>query len=335
MSPAPITTAQLEPLIARIAAHQKSLGLNDERFVGRYQRFLSSTRTWKQRLLARDFTGLKLDKWMAKLTSMVTEIDSGQAPSVFYETLPFVRQLSALSARLDGQINDRRCVVALAPTGCGKSTWAKQEVSTSAGQTVYCSAVPTWRDNNSQIYQGLARALGAPEHSSSVAGANAVTEALKSHPRKVIIDDAHEGGICLFRIVRGLIDHTKARFILLAYPTYWDMIRSSSGGALDEANQLFGRCIKPVFDTYRGGVSASDVAAFLKAASGLNGEAKVLAERIAPLISSNGNLRVLADALEEATAELDDQDKVLSDSPETLVATVQALCPPLRTARRA
>jgi hypothetical protein len=75
----------------------------------------------------------------------------------------------------------------------------------------------------------------------------------------MFIDEAHEGGTTLMKIVKTLIDETPARFVQLAYPTEYDRVKTATAGALDEAKQLLGRTMKPVYDDYRNGLREEDV----------------------------------------------------------------------------
>jgi hypothetical protein len=317
----------LQRLVHRIEAHQKALGLTDQKFVARYSRFLNSERTWRQRLVGNVIDAKKPDEWInkqiSKLTAFVSELDGGSAKVEFFEDLPFVKKVLARLAILQGTTTDRRCLMVLATTGVGKSILARNEFEQSPRENAYVRANESWRDKNYQIAAGMGRVLGV-----DIAGYNpvqSITDFLKKEPITIFIDEAHEGGVALMKLMRTWIDETPVRFVYLAFPTQFDRIIHSTSGNMAEAKQLFGRTLKPVFDDYREGLAVEDIAVYLKKAAGLNGQAKAIAEKILIPIRDNGNLRVLADAVEEARAIAEDREEDLS-GPHILEA-VEALCP--------
>ena len=84
---------RVNSLIERIEAHQKSLNLPDVRFVARYQEYLRSTKSWRDRLIPRawDEIGRALSKWEGKLNALVALIDGGQDIGEYYESLPIAK----------------------------------------------------------------------------------------------------------------------------------------------------------------------------------------------------------------------------------------------------
>jgi hypothetical protein len=131
--------------------------------------------------------------------------------------------------------------------------------------------------------------------------------------------------VLLLKIVKHLIDETKSRFVLLAFPTIWRQMLSASDDSRAEAVQLFGRTQKPVFQDYAQGVKREDVAFLLRQQAGLERDIDAVANRILPLVRSNGNLRLLADAIEGAQNQADVTDKPVDG--ELIVQHVQVLCP--------
>src|SRR6185369_4324265 len=127
----------------------------------------------------------------------------------------------------------------------------------------------------------------------------------------LFLDEAHDGGIALMKIVRSLIDSTPSRFVYLAYPTDFDRVRNATTGGLYESHQFLGRCLKPIFDEYREGLQAEDVVAYLHATCGFNGDARAIASQITPLLCRHYNLRLLDDAIAEAQFQADDEDRDL------------------------
>ena len=127
------------------------------------------------------------------------------------------------------------------------------------------------------------------------------------------------------KLVKTLIDETSARFVLLAFPTTWRRMMSASDDARAEATQLFGRTLKPVFDDYSEGLRQNDVAMYLRLSTGLGDEVDQLAKDILPLVRANGNLRLLADAVEGAQRQADVTEEPVDS--DLIRAHVTALCP--------
>ncbi len=322
-------TGKLNLLIERIERHQRALDLNDAQFVARYQRFLGSAKTWRDRFCKRDFAdmGKSLTTWVRKLESMVAELDGHSVLEEFFDELPFAVKMTAIYDRLQGQHNDRRCGVGLATTGVGKSQWAMRVMNKHPRGTAYSRANESWRNSISQIISGIGKAIGCPipDFTNPATALNKVIESLKMNPLTVIIDEAHEGGVLLMKLVKTLIDETSSRVILLAFPTTWQKVMSASNDARAEAQQLFGRTLKPVFTDYANGTRKEDVVIFLQKAAGINGESEGIAAQILPLVRTNGNLRLLADAIEEAKLQAEITEKPLDG--RIIVAQVHALCP--------
>lgn len=314
-------------LIERIEAHQAALRLNDSRFVARYQRYLSSTDSWRRRLAARAWgeLGKSLDKWEKKLAAFVAEIDGASELSGFFQAMPIAAYGLNVYDALQGQRSDRRVAWLIGPTGVGKSwtmRWLAKDNPTSAA---YVHVNRGAKDSMMTIARLLARAVGATEVAGAAATFGNVVEALKATALTLIIDDVHEGGILMLRLIKHLVDDTRAKFVLGTYPTAWSALVNGSTDAHSEAQQLLGRSIKPIQRRWIKGLTEADMAAYLKLNLGGNGECAVLAERIAPLIQRNGNLRALADALELAQMNADDAGGEMTV--DLVEAAVRELCP--------
>lgn len=289
---------KLRSLVERIARHQKTLGLTDTDFVARYQRHLSSTRTWRQRLVNGDWKEMKLSKWIEKLQRMVAEIDHAVVTDDFYD-LPISREIRATYNLLQGQTNDRRCAVVLGPTGIGKTFAAKRLVAENPTANAFFETTPN--STPYHLVRGVARAVGAPEVIGIGAQTDALFEFLKGREMTVFVDEGHEAGVTLFKLVKSAINQTRTRWMLFCYPTKWRRLVTASDDAYSEAQQLLGRTLKPVIDGWADGVHREDVAAYLRAAAPeLTDDADSLAGTLTDTIRSHGNLRLLADALDTA-----------------------------------
>ncbi|MDD3885378.1 MAG: AAA family ATPase [Victivallaceae bacterium] len=307
MTTANTTTDRIKTLVERIAKHQQSLGLSDNAFVSRYQRHLGSVRTWADRLKAGDLSALKPDRWEGKLSAFVAELDGGTSTETVSEKMPVLVAMRELYQMLQGQRTDRRCVIMPGVTGVGKTVSARTIVNESPDEAGYLQIFPTWRDSGLQLALAFARAVGAQEAKTKAATFNNVVEVLKANPITIFIDDAHEGGVELLKMCKALIDATRVRLFLLVYPTAWRRLITANDDAHDEAQQLLGRTLKPVFDDYETGVDAETVAVFLREVGGLSAGVASASKTLAPILAKKGNLRLLADAVETAriAAEVD------------------------------
>lgn len=318
---------RVNKLIERIERHQAALKLPDVRFVARYQRFLGSAKTWRDRLCGRAWAdlGASLEKWEKKLSAFVAEIDGTSDITEFFDTLPIARYAQAVYDMLQGQRSDRRVAWLIGPTGVGKS-WAMlrlaRENPTSAA---YLHINRGAKESMMVIARMLARAVGATEESGAAATYMNVVEALKANPLTLIVDDVHEGGILMLKLLKHLVDDTRAKMILGTYPTAWRMLVNGSTDAHSEAQQLIGRSLKPVERRWEAGLAEDDVTAFLKLTLGGNGECRVLAEKITPTLRRSGNLRALADAIDLARGNADDDGADLTA--DLVEAAVREVCP--------
>lgn len=321
---------RMDLLVTRIEEHQKAKGLSDAQFGQRYAKHLGSAKTWRDRLIARKFEefGAKAHHWKRKLENFVAELDGRSAVALYVPTMPLARGLTALYHRLQTQQTDRRCGVCLAITGCGKSITARQIVNEYPREAVYVRANENWRDSKTQIGRGLAEALGLSHSHEKLSASNSlnrVIEHLKLNPLTIFVDESHEGGVMLMKLIKTLIDETSAKFILLAYPTSWNKMLAATDDSRAEAQQLFGRTLKPVFSDYSSGIKREDVITYLHQAAGLNGEAEEVASQILAMVRTNGNLRLLADAVEAAQVQTDATGEGLTGT--LIVEHVKALCP--------
>ena len=300
---------RLSELVTRFAQLQESLRLSDRRFATRFRPYLRSEKQWTA-LRKNTWDGyLNLERTLINLERMAASLDGGAPVLSFYDSLPFAREMDARLDDLLGTESDRRCVIVLATTGCGKTVWARRRSQDEPDALLYCRARPTWRENLFAIASGLAAAIGCPPEKSPRAQLDTLIDALRGgKQRTLLIDEAHDGGVALMKLAKTLIDETGTRFVYLAYPTEFDRVRGANEGALAEAKQLLGRTLKPIFDRYRSGLGAADIVEYLRAAAGLQKDGRTVAEEMLPLVRANGNLRVLEDAIESARIEVGDKD---------------------------
>lgn len=294
--------AEALAIVARISAYQTAAKLQDAALIRQFPD-LGSTRTWRQRLLADDFSGLRPDRMLARLKKVGTIMDGGLPDHEFHH-LPFTREILARVQLLERSTTDRRILVALAPNGCGKTTVARWCVSQSAGDRSYVRLRPAHRNKQLHLQNHILTTLGLGSSTTSkVAGEEALIAGLKQ-PRTVFLDQAHEGGPAVMHLLRLLVDETPSRFVYLGYDTAFRRVMSADSDTMIEAQAFLGRCMKPVFNAYKAGTSAADVREFLKATADMdNAVASGIANKLVGLLQRHCNLRLLADGVDAARAE--------------------------------
>lgn len=318
---------RVSELVGRIEKHQKDLGLKDSPFVLRYQRHIGSSKTWRERLCGRDWKelGLRLDKWEKKLSAFVQEIDGNAAIAEYFEDLPIAQYANATFHKLQGASSDRRCVWIIGNTGTGKTCSLRYIATNHPRKAVYVSANETWKESRMQIAGGLARAVGCAEGRSAAQTIRNVVENQMHNPLTICVDEMHEGGVLLMKLVKSIINETPARFILGIYPTAWTRLVNGTTDATAEAQQLLGRSVKPIVETWARGLTLRDIEQYLKCSTDLGDKCRLLADSISADIRMGGNLRLLADAVELAKANAD-EDGIDLD-PGMVTEAVQNLMP--------
>ena len=315
-------------LIERIERHQQALKLNDSRFVARYQRHLGSTKTWRDRLIARNWAeiGATLTKWEQKLRIFVAELDGQVALVDYQDKLPIALYGQQLYDVLQDQKNDRRVGWLIGPTGVGKSWTMARIKSDNPRDSVYLHLNRGAKDSMMVLSKQLARAVSASIGTSGADTFANVVEALIANPLTLIVDDVHEGGVLMLKLVKHLVDDTRVKLILGTYPTGWNALVNGSTDAMAECQQLLGRSVKPVNKTWVKGVTPLDVTYYLKAfVDGSPADCKILADRITPILTRNGNFRALADAVELARINADEDGETLTC--EMIGEALDSICP--------
>ena len=295
--------AELKKLSARILAIQVDRRLSDTQLVKDYPH-IGSTKTWRNRILEQRWDEINLITQLQNLRS-VSDILDGRLPGEFFDAeMPFATQMTKLLNRLERSTNDRRILVCLAPNGTGKSVFARWAVAQKNGTRSVVRMRPTWRNKKVHICAGIARAIGKPVTTTNPADVeHALIEALIAEPRTVFIDQAHEGGVELMHELRSFVDETPSRFVYLAYPTAYSRVQTGSTDAMIEAQAFIGRCLKPPFDNYRHGILVEDVRRYLVKVGSLTPlQAESTAARVLPTLRSTTNLRLLDDAITDASS---------------------------------
>ncbi|AHF94588.1 hypothetical protein OPIT5_29415 [Opitutaceae bacterium TAV5] len=310
--------AELEALIARVMRHQARLKLNNARFVARYAKRLKwSADVWVRtlrsdtrepgRLSARNW-----GKWTVALRDLVAEIDGAAGGEKVYP-LPILAESIRLYDCLQGSGGDIRIGWLVAPTGTGKSVSLRHLVKTN-DNTAYLFIPELWRNNKPAILRGLARAIGIEPDDDLDETIERIVARLNLTPMTILLDEVHEGGLKLVKLIKTLIEWTPTRFILTTWPLGYSKLADSLMN-LTEVNQLSGRSLLPIAQQWKRGNRPEDIAAWLSGACPeFDAETRdTLARDLCPRLSRWG-LRHLTQAVDAARADAGDEDSLTPDA---------------------
>ncbi|MCX6908128.1 MAG: hypothetical protein NTY01_08805 [Verrucomicrobia bacterium] len=322
----PTLKTELDALIARIEKHRAALRLSPAKFVARYQRYLGSVRSYEDRILTRSFDRLNTDKLLAKLRQFVAELDGGTSVQTVYQDLPVLSKLWTLYEMLQGQTTDRRCLVFVGVTGCGKTVGMRAICNDpdTAGDTAFVKCLPRMERSPLALALAVCTAIGCESSGSFTECVANIGGSLRAAPKTVMFDDGHYGGTLLMALIKCWIDETPSRFIYATYPTDFFALQTATLRGAAESQQLLGRCLKPKFDEYKDGIGLRDAAKFLRRAAGLDKDAESTARAVLDLCRRNGNLRLLADAVENVAISADDAGDEITG--RDIIEEVRALC---------
>jgi hypothetical protein len=293
--------------VARLKKAQTTLKLSNSQFVGRFRDgngdvLLGSQRTW-ERMSKDEWDNNKPEKWLDKLRQACSQLDGGTPVRNVFPDMPFFKKATEILNRLEAQKTDRRIAVMLGWTGTGKSVWARAQVDKQRATRIYVRAMPGWREKGIAICSGIIQAINGERLELNMGYDEALGKLkllLGSSDITVFLDEAHEGGVELMKIIRYLVDETTSRFVYLGYPTEYNRVVAASTGALAEARQFLGRALKPIFTDYQNGTKVEDVAVILKRNGFDAADARDVAARTTPSLVAGTGLRMLADCLELA-----------------------------------
>lgn len=310
-------STEINELVKRFIGHQKALGLTDARFAARYEQYLGSHKTWLK-LKDGSWPGhVNEDRILAKLKKFSEQIEGARCfdADQFFPNLPYVVQMKANFERLLASPLDIRGLISLAPQGVGKSWLATHLVeSEKTAPYFYLRLLHSYREKSFQLACAITEKIGGSRTRNPGDQMGELVKHAKSLGEIVLIlDEAHNGGIVLFKLLKDLIDETPMRFVYLGFPTEFDVIVGRSSSAIGESRQTLRRCLQPIHDDYRDGIMASDVEMYL-AGHGFkrNAELKAVAAEIQPLVTARYNLTTLATAIRDARKQADDEEVELS-----------------------
>ena len=313
--------SQITELVKRFSGHQRALGLTDARFAARYEQFLGSHKTWTK-LKDGTWPGhVSAERIAAKLKAFAEHLDGARSfdTESFFERLPYVVGMNAQFECLLASPLDIRGLISIAPQGVGKSWWASSIIEQNKREATpapyfYLRLLHSWRDRSYKIQCAIQEKLGGTKTKNP----GDQMEDLIRHAKALgeivlILDEAHNGGIALFKVLKDLIDETPMRFVYLGFPTEFDIVVGSNKSNIGESRQTLRRCMQPIHDDYRDGIGAEDIEVFL-AGCGLksNAELRKVSAEIQPYITARYNLTTLATAVRQARKEADDNNAPLS-----------------------
>jgi hypothetical protein len=327
-----VRSVEINALVKRFAAHQKALGLSDGHFAGRYEKYLGSPKTWIKLKNGTWEGHVNEQRILGELQKFAEQLDGARCfdAAQFIPNLPYVHLMDGQLDRLLASPLDIRGLISLAPQGVGKSNWASAVMQRAANDPnakyFYLRLLHSHREKSFQIACSIMEKLGGERtrNPGDMMGA-LVRHAQALGEFVLVLDEAHNGGIVLFNLLKDLIDETAVRFVYLGFPTEFDVITGKSSSAIGESRQTLRRCLQPICDEYRDGVMPFDVAAFLAAQGFKRGaEMRAMASEIQPIIAARYNLTTLAEAVREARKESQADGRELTLGMVT--AAVKQLC---------
>ncbi|MBK8255606.1 MAG: ATP-binding protein [Polyangiaceae bacterium] len=313
---------EFDRLINRAAQHQADLRLTNSQFATRYAAYVGSHKSWEHRLLPRKWDELKPATWLPKLRKFVALLDGASQDLDIFSTLPIVRHAEYLYETLQSRTNDRRCAMLIGTQGTGKSMALRHVQRSNKFAPVFVSANETWKDSRMRIATALATAVNASVSTSASGTFQTVVENLKASPITLLIDEAHEGGVLLMKLVKTIINETQSRIMLAVYPTAWNRLINGANDAYAEAQQLLRRTWRPVKPDWLAGINEPDLEAWAKAVE--LPALKARAADLLPRVRKHGNFSLLADALERSRLIADEAETELT--PDLFCAQIHELC---------
>lgn len=258
---------QFKALAARLDALQKMVSeaegkpVSDAEFARRYLPFSSSTLS-RIRNADDPYTG-SIENIAEKVQQAEEEIASrietvrlnAQADQGFVQTtLARAIQASVKKARASKL---RKVVVALSPTGGGKSEIGKMLASKG---NIYIEGRQSWRKSYKAFCAAIARAAGRPlrtVHYTEGEAEDRMIQALSTHDEVLYIDEANTLSGESINALKLIVNQTNTVIVIAAIPAMWDKLAS---GAEEEVAQFINRCQPILRDN---GIKLDDAAPFL------------------------------------------------------------------------
>jgi len=228
------------PTIAALIAHQERLHLSDAKFAA--ARLQCAASTWL-RVKSGSYQVDDQTQILQRLDGALAALDdeaASPAAAASARVLPLasVRSVTAAVRAALGEPRDR-LVVALAPTGGGKTSVAKALLDTYPGRVALVEATEPWRKSYLAACEAIGAAVGMREIPSATRAAeSALLAHLARAPRVIVIDEAHYLGPQTANLAKAILNRTPCVVVLLAIPALWARTRRQ---AWEEAEQLRSR----------------------------------------------------------------------------------------------
>lgn len=256
----PLILDAFHPVVARLAELQGTL--SDDVFARRH---LSCTgATWNKIRAGKYGAEVKdparmLDKLETDLASLEQAHSVAVADYGAIVPCPFL-SLAIKGVRRSFTEPRNRLVVALAPTGGGKTTLARQIADTWHGRVLRTEATETWRKSYLKSCADILAAAGiepAEIPHSAARAEGALLRLLRAQPRVIVIDEAHYFGPATINLVKAILNQTPCSVVLLAIPDLWH--RMNRAAWVESEQLLTRRCAMVDGRT----LTARDAAAYL------------------------------------------------------------------------
>ena len=266
--------ADLRAKIGEVEGRIVSDGAFSRRFLGAFQ---ISSGTWSK-LQSGDYNGGrifgKIDDMKAAIAAikkrMPRIVAAAERKRGFYETA----LARAVDERLTIALDDpygRRIVVALAPTGYGKTAIVNHLKAVGA---VCVEGLQAWKSSYRSFCASIAKAAGkeVPRTANQERAEELMLDALSVSDRTVVIDEANTlSGSCANGI-KEIVNRTGCTVVILAIPEFWDRFLAGNRG---EVRQIINRCQRVIRQVK---MKDSDVRLFLRLRNLPEGYAKPIAD---------------------------------------------------------
>lgn len=241
-------TEQLQTILARLDTLRTTIegieghALSEEQFVTRYLPY--SPTTWS-RVHSGTYKG-NLDTVSARLSQAADDLDDrmdrirARNDTVgSYVPTRFAAAVAGAHRRALDDGNDCRIVVALAPTGGGKTTiarWMEQRHG-----AIYVEGRQSWRKSYKAFCLDVAAAAGKALRSriDERQAEDALIDALGDRHGTIVIDEANTQCGAVANALKMIVNRTNHVVVIFAIPEHWDEFAAAN---TNEVRQVVNRC---------------------------------------------------------------------------------------------
>ncbi|MES2596405.1 MAG: ATP-binding protein [Verrucomicrobiota bacterium] len=223
----------------------------------------------------------------------------GSEPDPLYEDMSTTKAVRAAYTRLRLSGTKAKLVIIEGQTGMGKTSSGEIIATKTRDLNPTASihsieATSAWKGRPGPMMAAMLRALGMPDNSrSGAAKLEKLVEALNQRPTTFIIDEIHDGGVDMLRMLKTLLNRSSVKVVLLAHPR---LFRDLENEAWDDVRQLTGNRLLARIDLGR--VTEADATMMLtKRVPSLNGDTKQAAVTLAKAAHGNGNFALIREII--------------------------------------